>query len=137
VSCIPPNPPILAVRGAAVVAAIVVAIVVAGCGVVKPPSVDGLLVATGGPLQVTDGSGNLVAFDGPTDPVIRRHGFGRTGRRGDGRRRPQDVVRVGVAASLEGRRGPRPAGDGLPPDGGVTAWEEARPGRRRAAGCVI
>jgi len=34
------------------------------------PSSDGLLVATGGPLQVTDRSGSLVPFDGPGDPVV-------------------------------------------------------------------
>ena len=67
----PPIPPILPVRAAtAVVAAIVIAAISAGCGVLLPPSVDGLLVATGGPLQVTDGSGDLVPFDGPPDPVI-------------------------------------------------------------------
>jgi hypothetical protein len=70
-SRIPPNPPILAVRTATVVvAAIVVSAMAADCSVLMPPSVDGLLVATGGPLQVTDGSGDLVPFDGPTDPVI-------------------------------------------------------------------
>jgi hypothetical protein len=65
---IPPNPPILRIRAAAV-AAIVVTAIVAGCGGV-PPSIDGLLVASGGPLQVTDGAGDLVAFDGPPDPVV-------------------------------------------------------------------
>jgi hypothetical protein len=53
----------------AVTAAIVIATVAAGCAQ-APPSVDGLLVASGGPLQVTDGSGRLVAFDGPPGPVI-------------------------------------------------------------------
>ena len=63
-----PAPPIRRFRAAAV-AAIATAAIVAGCGTV-PPSIDGLLVATGGPLQVTDASGTLVRFDGPQDPVI-------------------------------------------------------------------
>ena len=70
-SRVPSNPPRLRVRAAAaVVTALVIATMAAGCRVLLPPSVDGLLVATGGPLQVTDGSGDLVAFDGATDPVI-------------------------------------------------------------------
>ena len=64
-SSIPPKHPVWA----AAVAAFVVATIVAGCGLL-PLSVGGLVVATGGPLQVTDGSGGLVAFDGPADPVI-------------------------------------------------------------------
>src|SRR5438477_10428527 len=35
------------------------------------PGIDGLLVASGGPLRVTDPAGNLVAFDGPDQPVLR------------------------------------------------------------------
>jgi hypothetical protein len=35
-----------------------------------PPEIDGLLVAAGGPLLVTDGSGALVDFDGPSDPIV-------------------------------------------------------------------
>lgn len=63
-----PIPPIPR-RPLAVSAAIVLATIAAGCTLL-PPSVDGLLVAGGGPLQVTDGSGRLVAFDGPAGPVI-------------------------------------------------------------------
>ncbi|HEX5825515.1 MAG TPA: hypothetical protein VFY18_13735 [Candidatus Limnocylindrales bacterium] len=55
---------------ATAVAAIVSATIAAGCGGPAPPASDGLLVATGGPLQVTDGSGDLAAFDGPEDPVV-------------------------------------------------------------------
>jgi hypothetical protein len=54
---------------AAAVAAIASAVIAAGCGSVTPTS-DQLLVTTGGPLQVTDRSGNLVPFDGPADPVV-------------------------------------------------------------------
>ncbi|HZC33618.1 MAG TPA: hypothetical protein VE640_10065 [Candidatus Bathyarchaeia archaeon] len=54
---------------AAAVAAIASAAIAAGCGSMVPAS-DQLLVATGGPLQVTDRSGSLVAFDGPADPVV-------------------------------------------------------------------
>jgi hypothetical protein len=54
---------------AAAVAAVVLSTIVAGCGLL-PLSVAGLLVATGGPLQVTDGSGGLAAFDGPAEPVV-------------------------------------------------------------------
>jgi hypothetical protein len=54
---------------AAAVAAIASAAIAAGCGAVTP-STDQLLVATGGPLQVTDRSGRLVSFDGPADPVV-------------------------------------------------------------------
>ena len=64
-SRIPPKHP----AWAAAVAAFVLATIVAGCGLL-PPSVAGILVATGGPLQVTDGSGGLVAFDGPAEPVV-------------------------------------------------------------------
>ncbi|HEY8845619.1 MAG TPA: hypothetical protein VIM24_03085, partial [Candidatus Limnocylindrales bacterium] len=63
-----PPPPIRRFRAAAV-AAIATAAIAAGCGTVQP-SIDGLLVATGGPLQATDASGTLVRFDGPPDPVI-------------------------------------------------------------------
>jgi len=48
---------------------IAIAAISAGCGTVQP-SIDRLLVATGGLLQVTDASGTLVRFDGPPDPVI-------------------------------------------------------------------
>jgi hypothetical protein len=67
-----PIPPILpsVVARAAAVAAIVLAAILGGCGSVAPTSVDGLLVATGGALRVTDGSGNLGLFDGPAAPVI-------------------------------------------------------------------
>jgi len=54
---------------AAAGAAIAFAAIAAGCGSVTPSS-DQLLVATGGPLQVTDRSGTLVPFDGPADPVV-------------------------------------------------------------------
>jgi hypothetical protein len=63
-----PAPPICPFRAAAV-AAIATAAIAAGCGTVQP-SIDGLLVATGGRLQVTDASGTLVPFDGPPDPVV-------------------------------------------------------------------
>jgi len=63
-----PAPPIRRFRAAAV-AAIAIAAIAAGCGTVQP-SIDRLLVATGGPLQVTDASGTLVPFDGPPDPVV-------------------------------------------------------------------
>jgi len=63
-----PAPPIRRFRAAAV-AAIAIAAIAAGCGTVQP-SIDGLLVATGGPLQATDASGTLVPFDGPPDPVV-------------------------------------------------------------------
>ena len=64
-SPIPPIPH----RSLAATAAIVIATIAAGCA--EPtPSVGGLLVASGGPLQVTDGSGGLVTFDGPPSPVI-------------------------------------------------------------------
>ncbi|HEY8988266.1 MAG TPA: hypothetical protein VIM39_04540 [Candidatus Limnocylindrales bacterium] len=63
-----PAPPIRRFRAAAI-AAIATAAIAAGCGTVQP-SIDRLLVATGGPLQVTDASGTLVRFDGPPDPVI-------------------------------------------------------------------
>jgi hypothetical protein len=42
--------------------------IAAGCA--TQDSVDGLLVATGGPLRVTDATGALVPFDGPADPVV-------------------------------------------------------------------
>jgi hypothetical protein len=48
--------------------ALAVATIVTGCA--THDSVDGLLVATGGPLRVTDASGALVRFDGPADPVV-------------------------------------------------------------------
>jgi hypothetical protein len=63
-----PIPPI-PYRSLAATAAIVIATIAAGCAE-PPPSLEGLLVASGGPLQVTDGSGRLVAFDGPAMPVI-------------------------------------------------------------------
>ena len=63
-----PAPPIRRFRAAAV-AAIAIAAIAAGCGTVQP-SIDRLLVATGGLLQVTDASGTLVPFDGPPDPVV-------------------------------------------------------------------
>jgi hypothetical protein len=44
------------------------AALVAGC--TSEPSLGGLLVATGGPLHVTDASGAIVPFDGPADPVV-------------------------------------------------------------------
>ena len=62
---IPPIPR----RPLAATVAIVFATIVADCALL-PPSVDGLLVAGGGPLQVTDGSGRLLTFDGPDGPVI-------------------------------------------------------------------
>ena len=63
-----PIPPLVR-RSFAATAAIVIATIAAGCGVL-PPSSDRLLVASGGFLQVIDGSGRLGAFDGPAGPVI-------------------------------------------------------------------
>jgi hypothetical protein len=63
-----PAPPIRRFRAAAV-AAIATAAIAAGCGN-APPSIDKLLVATGGPLRVTDAPGTLVPFGGPPDPVV-------------------------------------------------------------------
>lgn len=65
---IPPIPPMLR-RRAAAVAAIAITAIVAGCGAV-PPSITGLLVASSGALRVTDDAGDLIAFDGPSDPVV-------------------------------------------------------------------
>ncbi len=50
-------------------AILVAAVASVGCGPAEPPA-DLLLVAGGGPLQAADGSGSLVAFDGPTEPVV-------------------------------------------------------------------
>jgi hypothetical protein len=46
------------------------AVFAAGCGTAPPRAVDGLLVAAGGQLLISDGSVDLVAFDGPPDPVV-------------------------------------------------------------------
>jgi hypothetical protein len=56
---------------AAVVAAALVttAVVAAGCGTAPAPAADGLLVAAGGRLMVSDASGAMASFDGPPDPV--------------------------------------------------------------------
>jgi hypothetical protein len=57
---------------AAVVAAALVttAVVAAGCGTAPAPAADGLLVAAGGRLTVSDASGAMSPFDGPPDPVV-------------------------------------------------------------------
>jgi hypothetical protein len=68
-SRIPPTrrfPPAPALLGLAA-GALGLLIVTAGCA--TQDSIGGLLVATGGPLRVTDASGALVPFDGPADPV--------------------------------------------------------------------
>jgi hypothetical protein len=60
-------PPIRPIPAAALAASASVTIA-AGCGATPPP-IDGLLVATGGPIRITGASGSLVAFDGPPDPI--------------------------------------------------------------------
>ena len=72
-SAIPPtrhsrraNAPIATAAIAAI--SLATAALVAGC--TSETSLGGLLVATGGPLHVTDASGALVPFDGPADPVV-------------------------------------------------------------------
>ncbi|HEX3429023.1 MAG TPA: hypothetical protein VHS36_09465 [Candidatus Limnocylindrales bacterium] len=50
-------------------AALVVAVVATGCRGSFPPTLEGLVVAAGGHLSVTDGSGALESFDGPPGPV--------------------------------------------------------------------
>jgi len=50
------------------VGALAVLMAAAACN--TQDSVGGLLVATGGPLRVTDASGALVPFDGPAEPVV-------------------------------------------------------------------
>ena len=78
-----PGRPLPAARTAAVVAAISVASFLVGCGSPLPipsvaptgsplqtPSIGGLLVATGGLLQVTSPDGGLTAFDGPAGAVV-------------------------------------------------------------------
>src|SRR6266550_2819431 len=54
----------------AAIAALFVAAAALVAGCTSEPSLSGLLVATGGPLQVTDASGAFVRFDGPSDPVV-------------------------------------------------------------------
>jgi hypothetical protein len=60
----PPPTAVAAFLGAAL------AVFAAGCGTAPPRAVDGLLVAAGGQLLISDGSVDLVAFDGPPDPVV-------------------------------------------------------------------
>jgi hypothetical protein len=73
-SRIPPTRPAARSRPAAALVVLIagalvgIATVAAGCA--TQDSVGGLLVATGGPLRVTDAAGALVRFDGPADPVV-------------------------------------------------------------------
>ena len=52
------------------IAALSLATAALAAGCTSEQSLGGLLVATGGPLHVTDASGALVPFDGPVDPVV-------------------------------------------------------------------